>query len=571
MELTRISLHLYETLYTKVNKKYIAPLEKGLFKYQLESRNFTLNNKFLNHGQSFKLVGRIHALRHSFGFNDIEASSYNGVKTYLKYPTQLFKYIFNRKKRLPIIEVGIYKRAYKNLFIKSSNMLYHSIHNMPFRNVFLHVRKGQFEIQTYMLRVRPLNKFWIFSLLRSKSHLSLKNPLFVIKKRRHNTRPTLIFLGFKLYLKSKNLISLPAIITRSIFKTLSKTLKKKKLKKRPIKRKNWVPIARNLLMDLNERHNEWLPFVKNSQRNHELCNILPDAENHNHNRRHGVYNTYIDHWEYYQKIRLRGPKYRIKRRSRRRLYRFMRYLAKKKIRRFYWKRKKRDFFPSKKLSFHHSRNISRFAPRFKNSSLKRSLTLLKWAQIPLEGTKYQSVLNLDGKPHETSNKDIPSTHILSRRHYFIPFPTKRPFTTIFAFPPIMKWFHQGRFRFIQKFSNRQRFYQRYHYYVTKKFFENNRFRYVQRRKKLKLKFEVTDLALYPENTPVRKARYKQKRFKAKYIARRYPKYVSSIKIKRLTRSRLITHNNKLIKENKKIKKYQKKLLRYNKFHSLIRL
>jgi hypothetical protein len=551
MEPIKIPMHLYENLYTQVNKKFIIPLEKGLFKYHLESRNFTLNNKFLNHAKSFKLVGRIHALRRGFGFNDIEASSYNGVKTYLKYPTNLFKYIYNKKKRLPLIEVGIHKRAYKNLFIKSANMLYHSTHNMPFRNVFLNVRRGQFEIQTYILRVKPLNKFWIFTLLRSKSHLSLKAPLFVIKKRRYYTRPTLIFLGFKLYLKSKNLISLPAIITRSIFKTLAKTIKKKKLKKRPRKRQNWIPIARNLLMDLQERHNLWYPFLKNSPKNHELRFILPNPESHEHNRRHGVYNMYIDHGEFYQKVTKMRPKYARKRRARRRLYRFRTYLAQRKIKRFYWKRKIRDFFPSRKLKFRTSRKVKRFRPRFKNSSLKHSLNLLKWAQIPLENTDYQDLLNLDGKPHEKHKKDMPNIHILSRRHNFVPSPVKKPFTTIFAFPPIMKWFYQGRFRFIKRFSRRQRFY--------------------RPRNKKRLRFIVEDLALCPEITPTRKARYKQKRFKAKYTARRYARNVSSIKIKRLTRSRLLTFSHKPIKESKPIKKYQKKVLRYNNFNSLIRL
>jgi hypothetical protein len=571
MELNSIPFHLYKKLYTQVNKKYIISLEKGLFKYQLESRNFTLNNKFLNHGKSFKFVGRIHALRRSFGFNDIEASSYNGVKTYLKYPTHLFKYIFNRKKRLPLIEVGIRKRAYKNLFIKSANMLYHSIHNMPFRNVILNVRKGQFEVKNYILCVKPLNKFWIFSLLRSKSHLSLKTPLFVIKKRRHHTRPILIFLGLKLFLKSKNLIGLPALINRSIFKTIAKTIKKRKVKKRQRRRNRWTPIIRNLLMDFKERHKTWLPFLKNSQFNHELRYILPNTERHNHIKGYGIYNAYIDHGEFYQKIRLRRPKYKIRKKARRRLYSYVRYFTQQKVKRFPWRHRKHKFkLRRKKLDFYNSRDIKRLTPRFKNSSLKHSLTLLKWSQIPLRGTDYQDVLNLDARPHETHKKDIPNTHILARRHYFRPYPTRAPFTTIFAFPPMMKWFYQGRFRFIQKFSNRQRFYVRYRYSPIRCLIgkgHKRNFIFMERKRRRKFKFRVKDLALYPEITPARKARHKHQRFKAKYVARKYPIYVSSKKVKRLSLS-IIRQNRK---ESRKIKKYKKKIHRYNNFNSLIRI
>jgi len=180
-----------------VDKRYISEFENILHCYQNESSHFIHDTRILNRNKLLKLVTRVNALRFNLQWNDLEISFYNELKTFLLVNTRLYHYHKSIKRYLPITELGIKKRAFAPGWFKYRDLLYHSTHDMRYRTIITTVKKKQFLIPAFIRRVRPLNKDLVYNIATTSFTLSLRYPLYVVKKRKSKSRFSILYLGFK--------------------------------------------------------------------------------------------------------------------------------------------------------------------------------------------------------------------------------------------------------------------------------------------------------------------------------------------------------------------------------------
>jgi hypothetical protein len=210
----------FNTFYKHIEQKLITPFENYADYYQHESRDFLYRNRYVNKKRSLKIAGRVNALRMNLQLNDVEATIYNDLKTYFALDTRLCKYLKTNKKYLPLSDLGIRKRSFQPGWYKYSNLLYHTTHDMPFRNLMLVAKDKQVATTAFIRRVRPLNKSLMYNIISNSFQISKDSPLYIACKHRRKSYFSMLYLGFKFWCHYKRLQTTKLLFYKAMIKRL---------------------------------------------------------------------------------------------------------------------------------------------------------------------------------------------------------------------------------------------------------------------------------------------------------------------------------------------------------------
>jgi hypothetical protein len=234
--------NIVQLFYSPLKKTIIPSFEKAINYYHRESHDFLYRNRYVNRAHSFKIAGRVNAFRVNLQLNDVEATLYNELKTYLTIDTRLYKYHKTYKRYLPLSELGIKKRAFQPGWYKYKDLLYHTTHDMPYRNLVLSAKNKQLIITAFIRRVRPLNKTLMYKIISSSFNLSFTSPMYISRKNNQKSYFSMLYLGFKLWCHYKYLQSTQILYHKTSINKLihnNRYVKKNKYKSRVYKNKRF--------------------------------------------------------------------------------------------------------------------------------------------------------------------------------------------------------------------------------------------------------------------------------------------------------------------------------------------